>query len=197
MLNRWKRLFAVFGAWLIGLYYRDFWLLRQVALRNRKKTVVGHSFQRAYNLYCERHGAYIPLEAKFAGRPCFPHGILGVFISRGAMIGKDCVIFQQVTIGSDTLGGGAKSPRIGDCCYIGAGAKVIGGVTVGSHTRIGANCCVYKDVAAFSVCVLAPTRVIQKQNLNNTFYSNEMGETEVYFKDGEWHHNKLNERTYQ
>lgn len=172
MLNRWKRLFAVFGAWLIGLYYRDFWLLRQAALRNR-------------------------MEAKFDGRPCFPHGILGVFISRGATIGKDCVVFQQVTIGSNTLGGGlARSPRVGDCCYIGAG-KVIGEVTVGSHTRIGANCCVYKDVAPHSVCVLAPTRVIQKQNLNNTFYSNEMGESEVCFKDGEWHHNKLNERTWQ
>ena len=47
------------------------------------------------------NGANIPIETEFADYPVFPHGPSGVFISQGAKIGKNCVIFQQVTIGSN------------------------------------------------------------------------------------------------
>ena len=49
------------------------------------------------------NGSNIPIEAEFRGYPFFPHGPSGVFISQGAKIGKNCVIFQQVTIGSNML----------------------------------------------------------------------------------------------
>lgn len=74
-------------------------------------------------------GSYLPLSAEFAEKPDFPHGISGIFVSQGAKIGKGCTIFQQVTIGSNTLKDSKTygSPTIGDNVYIGCGAKIIGG----------------------------------------------------------------------
>lgn len=120
----------------------------------------------------ERKGSYIGSGAKFENKPVFPHGLNGVFISSGASIGKNAVIFHQVTIGSNTLGDSSKngSPTIGANCYIGAGAKIIGNIKVGHNVRIGANCVVVKDVPNNSVVVNQPSRVIIKEEkINNNF----------------------------
>ena len=72
-----------------------------------------------------RAGATIPLGTKFGGKPDFPHGFYGIFISYGAKLGKNCTIFQQVTIGSNTLAGTKNpgAPVIGDNVYIGAAPR--------------------------------------------------------------------------
>lgn len=119
----------------------------------------------------DRHNALIPcLEAisPFAT----PHGIAGIFISYGARIGRGCTIFHQVTIGSNTLADsrGQGAPVIGDNVYIGAGAKIIGGVQVGDNARIGANCVVTFDVPANATVVLDAPRVILRDTpRDNTF----------------------------
>lgn len=115
----------------------------------------------------------IPVTLKLFGMPCFPHGEMGIFISKQSVIGKNCVIFQHVTIGSNTLkGSNVGSPIIGDNCYIGAGAKIIGNIKIGNNCRIGANACVYKDMPDNSLAVCAPTRTIIKDgNLDNHFYT--------------------------
>ena len=175
------------------LRYRDYYTLRCAALRVLAKGsgIRSRIMRRANDLFCERHGAYIPLEVEFDGPPCFPHRLFGIFISRGAHIGKNVVIFQQVTIGSNTLkdAGGSQGPApiIEDNVFLGAGAKVIGGVRVGHNTRVGANCCVYRDVPPHSVCVSAPTRIIQKENLDNTFYFKEDTGTSRFFLNGQTH----------
>lgn len=112
-------------------------------------------FEIAYRLRQKIGGYYIGAGAECASKPLFPHGYGGIYISGGARIGKDCVIFQQVTIGSDSLLRSSKwgSPTIGDRCYIGAGAKIIGSVTVGDDCRIGANAVVYNDVPPNSTVV--------------------------------------------
>lgn len=71
-------------------------------------------------------------------------------------------MFQQVTIGSVTTEGSRHqgAPKIGPNCVIGAGAKVIGGITVGESCRIGANCVVCEDVPPNSTVVLEKPRVI-------------------------------------
>ncbi len=111
------------------------------------------------------------MDAQIPYDPCFPHGVLGVFISNGAKLGRDCVIFQQVTIGSNTLSDsvGAGAPTLGDRVYIGAGAKIIGNITIGDNCRIGANAVVYQDMPPNSVAVCAPTRIIQKECLDNRY----------------------------
>lgn len=126
-----------------------------------------------YFSYLERYGAWIGINAHFDSPPILPHGLFGIFISTNAKIGKDVVIFQHVTIGSNTLKGSNKigSPSIGNNVYIGAGAKIIGNIHVGDNCRIGANCIVVKDVDENCTCVLRGTEIITPQTIvDNTFY---------------------------
>lgn len=141
----------------------------------------------AYDSFFARHGSWIGVNSEIDGIPCFPHGYQGVFISGGAKIGKNAVIFQQVTIGSNSLKGSERhgSPTLGDHVYIGAGAKIIGGISVGDHCRIGANAVVYDDLPAGSVAVPQATRVIAKGDLDNRYFSFRGGRW-VYFDNGKW-----------
>lgn len=122
--------------------------------------------------YLEKFGGSIGLQTQFAGVPVFPHGFQGVFISEGATIGKGCVIFHQVTIGSNTLSDSEKtgSPTIGDNVYIGCGAKIIGNVRVGNNVRIGANCVVTKDVPDNATVVAATPRTILHETPRDNRY---------------------------
>lgn len=140
-----------------------------------------------YDAFFRRKGSWIGYSAELEDIPCFPHGIYGVFISGGAKLGKNVVIFQQVTIGSSALSDSKKSgsPIIGDNVYIGAGAKIVGSIIIGNNCRIGANAVVYQDMQPHSVAVQVPTRIIQKENLDNRFYSQRNGQW-VYFKDNVW-----------
>ena len=81
-----------------------------------------------------------------------------------------------MTIGSNTLADsrGQGAPVIGSNVYIGAGAKIIGGVTIGDNARIGANCAVTFDVPANATVVLAAPRVILRDTpRDNTFHTSE------------------------
>ena len=109
----------------------------------------------------DRHNALIPCLDTIAPFTT-PHGMAGIFISYGAKVGPGCTIFHQVTIGSNTLpdSRGQGAPVIGRNVYIGAGAKIIGGVTVGDNARIGANCAVTFDVPANATVVPGQPKVI-------------------------------------
>ncbi len=120
----------------------------------------------------QKYGASIPYSAEIMGMPVFPHGLYGIFISQGATIGKNCVIFHHVTIGSNTLpdSKGNGFPVIGDNVFIGTGARIIGNVHIGDNVRIGANCVVAKDVPANTTVVLPKPVYIQRDTpLDNRF----------------------------
>ena len=144
-------------------------------LRNKAKNASGFMKKvhtRKYNKMMRRFQSFIPLKAQFKGMPVFPHGISGIFISNGAVIGENCVIFHQVTIGSNNLNDskGKGAPVLGDNVYIGCGAKIIGAVNVGDNARIGANCTVVKDVPANSTVVPAAVRIIaHEEEQDNRF----------------------------
>lgn len=125
------------------------------------------SFNRKiYNIaYCRlqvRYNSEIPLTAVIPDNTVFPHGLNGILISKGAKIGHGCTIFQQVTIGSNTLKGSKNigSPIIGNNVYIGAGAKIIGGITIGNNVRIGANAVVVNDIPDNSTVVSEKSKII-------------------------------------
>ncbi|MGN0486464.1 MAG: serine acetyltransferase [Acutalibacteraceae bacterium] len=99
-------------------------------------------------------GTHLGFGATFAGIPKLPHGLYGIIISHNAVIGKECKIFHQVTIGEGKNG----APTIGDNVLIGAGAKIIGNVTIGDNARIGAGCVIVHDVPANAI-VAAPAAV--------------------------------------
>ena len=119
---------------------------------------------RKYQKLMDRNNASIPFTAEFADMPTLPHGLSGIYISAGAKIGKACVIFHQVTIGSNMLPGSKSQgfPTLGDNVYIGAGAKIIGNVTIGNNVRIGANCVVTTDIPDNATVVLEKPRIIVK-----------------------------------
>lgn len=98
--------------------------------------------------------------AKFAGRPYLPHGLNGIIVSNDAIIGKQCQLYHQVTIG----GGNGGSPVIGDNVLIGAGAKIIGPVKIGNNVKIGAGCVVTIDVPDDATVVMDKPRIILHRN---------------------------------
>jgi len=96
-------------------------------------------------------GADIPINCQLGGGLLIPHPN-GIVIHPGSMIGPNCLIFQQVTIG-ERAGG---IPSIGGNVDIGAGARVIGPISIGDHSLIGANAVVLTSVPANSVAVGIP-----------------------------------------
>jgi len=94
-------------------------------------------------------GADIPLNCQIGGGLLIPHPN-GIVIHPDAAIGVNCLIFQQVTLG---IRSGPGVPIIGGHVDIGAGAKILGPVRIGDHTRIGANAVVTKDVPSHTTAV--------------------------------------------
>ncbi len=86
------------------------------------------------------------------------HG-MGVVIGETAEIGEDVTLYHGVTLGGVSWKREKRHPTIGNHVVIGAGAKILGPITVGDHTRIGANSVVVKDVPPNSVVVGVPGRV--------------------------------------
>jgi serine O-acetyltransferase len=83
------------------------------------------------------------------------HG-MGVVIGETSEIGEDVTLYHGVTLGGTSLEKGKRHPTIGDRVVVGAGAKILGNITIGPDTRIGANAVVVKSVPANSVVVGVP-----------------------------------------
>ncbi len=96
------------------------------------------------------------------GRRVFiDHGV-GVVIGETTIIGDDVLIYQQVTLGGVSLSHGKRHPTLEDNVVIGAGAKVLGNITIGKNSKVGANSVVVKDVPPDSTAIGIPARVIKR-----------------------------------
>ena len=87
------------------------------------------------------------------------HG-MGVVIGETAEVGASVTLYHGVTLGGTSLNKGKRHPTIGNRVVIGAGAKVLGAITIGEDSRIGANAVVVKSVPANSVVVGVPGQVV-------------------------------------
>jgi serine O-acetyltransferase len=92
-------------------------------------------------------GIEIHPAAKIGRRFFIDHG-MGVVIGATAIVGDDVMIYHDVTLGARTGGSGKRHPTIGNNVVIGAGARVIGDISVGNGVKIGANMVVTKSVPA-------------------------------------------------
>mgnify|MGYP000468793942 CR=1 FL=1 len=100
------------------------------------------------------------------GRRVFiDHGI-GVVIGETAIIEDDVLIYQGVTLGGVSLNKGKRHPTIKANSVIGSGAKVLGNITVGKNSKIGANSVVICDVPKNSTAVGVPAKIIKREDKN-------------------------------
>jgi len=100
----------------------------------------------------------------------------GIVVSEYAVIGRNCNLSHQVTIGVSRRGARAGVPTIGDNVYIGPGAKIFGALSIGENAAVGANCVVTRDVPASGVVVGIPGQVISYEG--STGYINNKSEQE-------------------
>lgn len=137
-----------FGNWADSLPYSflriPMWILyRLIKLPFRRYNV---------HLWAGRKGPHIGAGLKLI----HPTNIM---IGEGVEIGEDCLIFHDVTLGKGQIPG---RPKIGNNVDIYPGARVLGGITIGDKSMVGANCVVTRDVPPESIILTAPSRVISR-----------------------------------
>ena len=97
------------------------------------------------------------------GRRFFIDHGMGVIIGETAILGDDVLLYQGVTLGGTGNESGKRHPTLGDRVVVGAGAKVLGNIHIGSDTRIGANSVVLHDVPPHSTVVGIPGKVVRRR----------------------------------
>lgn len=103
--------------------------------------------------------------AQIGKRVFIDHGA-GVVIGETAIIGDDVVIYQQVTLGGVSTSVGKRHPTIGNRVVIGAGAKVLGNISIADDAKVGANSVVVKNVPCCATAVGVPARILKCQTNN-------------------------------
>ena len=98
--------------------------------------------------------------AQIGERVFIDHGA-GVVIGETAIIGNDVVIYQQVTLGGVSTSHGKRHPTVENGVVIGAGAKILGNITLGAECKVGANSVVVKDVPCCATAVGVPARILK------------------------------------
>lgn len=99
------------------------------------------------------------------GRRVFIDHGMGIVIGETAEVGDDSTLYQGVTLGGTSLARGVKRhPTLGRGVIVGAGAKVLGGFTVGDGARIGSNAVVIKEVPPGATAVGNPARILHKES---------------------------------
>ena len=132
-----------FAHWLWGERLR--WLARMVSHISRWLT-----------------GIEIHPGAQIGRRFFIDHG-MGVVIGETAEIGDDCTLYHGVTLGGTSWNKGKRHPTLGNGVVLGAGAKVLGPITIGDRARVGSNAVVVKDVPPGATAIGIPARIIAEQ----------------------------------
>ncbi len=100
------------------------------------------------------------------GRRFFIDHGMGVVIGETAVIGDDCTLYHGVTLGGTSWNKGKRHPTLERGVVIGAGAQVLGPITMGEGAKVGSNAVVVRDVPAHATAVGIPARIIETENHN-------------------------------
>lgn len=138
---------------ILSIRRYQYWLTKRGLLSSlvRKTLILRHRFWTVVT------GADIPINCQIGGGLVILHPN-GIVIHPEAVIGVNCLIFQQVTVGT---AGDRGLPVIEGHVDIGAGAKILGAVRIGAHARIGANAVVLSDVPRGAVATGIPAKATQ------------------------------------
>ena len=117
--------------------------------------------------------------AKLGNGVVIDHG-MGVVIGETAKVGNNCLLYQGVTLGGTGKDSGKRHPTLEENVIVGAGAKVLGAITIGDNTRIGAGSVILKSVDEDCTVVGVPGRVIHKSGARvNPLAHSELPDTEA------------------
>ena len=97
------------------------------------------------------------------GRRFFIDHGMGVVIGETAEIGDDVTLYHGVTLGGTSWTAGKRHPTLGDGVVVGAGAKILGPITIGDGAKIGCNAVVVKDIPAGATAVGIPARILDEE----------------------------------
>jgi serine O-acetyltransferase len=111
-------------------------------------------------------GIEIHPRAEIGRRLFIDHG-MGIVIGETAVIGEDCHLYQGVTLGGTSTRREKRHPTLEDHVVVGAGAKIIGAITLGSHSRIGAGSVVVSNVPPNATVVGVPGHIVAFTNASN------------------------------
>jgi len=104
--------------------------------------------------------------ARVGARLFIDHGA-GVVIGETAVIGDDVTLYHGVTLGGTSWNRGKRHPTLGDRVLVGAGAKILGPITIASDARVGANSVVVQDVPAGGTVVGIPGRIVSDKPVSS------------------------------
>ncbi|HET9100206.1 MAG TPA: serine O-acetyltransferase [Acidobacteriaceae bacterium] len=104
-------------------------------------------------------GIEIHPEAQIGRRLFIDHGI-GVVIGQTAILGEDITLYQGVTLGGTGKGVGKRHPTLRDGVFVGNNANILGDITIGEHSRVGAGSVVLRDVPPDSTVVGVPAHIV-------------------------------------
>lgn len=100
--------------------------------------------------------------ASIGRRVFIDHG-MGVVIGETAVVGDECLIYQGVTLGGTSLSPGKRHPTLEPHVVVGSGAKVLGNITLGAHSRVGSGSVVIKSCPPHSTVVGIPGRIVEER----------------------------------
>ncbi|HEX3356929.1 MAG TPA: serine O-acetyltransferase [Tepidisphaeraceae bacterium] len=140
-----------FGVWRMTI--------RNIILRAPFSLLYRKLFRQVRN----RYGIELPYSATLGRRVVIEHQ--GAIVIHGdSVIGDDSIIRQGVTLGNKTLDRPNDAPKLGRHVNVGAGAKILGAISIGDHANIGANAVVLSDVPANALAVGIPARIIPRRD---------------------------------
>lgn len=102
--------------------------------------------------------------ATIGQRVFIDHG-MGIVIGETAIIGDDCTLYHGVTLGGTSWNKGKRHPTLENGVVIGAGAKVLGPITIGKNAKIGSNAVVVKDIPENATAVGIPARILEEEKV--------------------------------
>jgi serine O-acetyltransferase len=105
------------------------------------------------------------------GRRFFIDHGMGVVIGETAVIGDDCTLYHGVTLGGTSWKQGKRHPTLENKVVVGAGAKILGPITIGSSAKIGSNAVVISDVPANATAIGIPARVVDSEKKKTSSFS--------------------------
>ena len=150
-------------SWLTGYNHKKYWKRRSAVINSSsplpfivKLYYLYYIKKTAGRCHCS-FGTSLNDGAQFETPPYLPHGPQGVIVGHDAKIGKECIIYHQVTIAGGNV-------RIGNHTELGAGCKVLPGVQIGNYCHVGANAVVVEDMPDYSTCVMQKPRIILNQS---------------------------------